>query len=376
MRKNPFLALRLLCAASADYLRRDADVVRDYNGRSLVRVGAAYTLLLAVYAWLAHFVFKSHTLDWFYIGFFAAQLAVDYGIARLTRRHGGAFSQVQLLCGLQTAAIMAFIIGISVVPFPDRPAIFFAPVLISLNMVFVFPYRSMSLANFLSTGVFLLLAYALKTEDAFVYDFWAALPSLIIALFCAYTLSDLRIRDFRSRWRWMLLARLDQFTRLYNKATAQSLFQERLSHAAPRDPHALLLLDVDNFKALNDALGHAQGDAILLEVADALRNCQTQADICGRFGGDEFMVLMSGLASAQEARHRAVRFLEALSARLARRFPETPITCSAGVAYGPALAGYETFFSTADNALYAAKGRGKGECQLAEIRQDPGHFTA
>lgn len=371
MRKNPFQALRLLCAASVDYLKRDADTVRDLNYRSLVRVGVAYTLLLAGYAAAAHFLFQSMALDWFYIGFLAAQLALDYGIARLARLHGGAFAQVQRLCGLQAAAIMAFIIGISVVPFPDRPAVFFAPVLISMNMLFVFPFRKMCYANLAATGAFLLLAYARKTAGAFVYDIWAALPSLLISLFCAYTLSDLRIRDFRSRWRWMLLARLDQFTRLYNKATAESLFQARLSSAAPREAQALLLLDVDNFKALNDAYGHAQGDAILLELAETLRNCQAPMDICGRFGGDEFMVLMGGLSSAQAAQERAACLLKALNGRFAQRFPGASITCSAGVAFGPAQAGYEKLFACADSALYAAKGRGKGKWQLLEIQPDP-----
>lgn len=123
---------------------------------------------------------------------------------------------------------------------------------------------------------------------------------------CIYTLAELRIRDFNSRSRWMLLGHLDQHTHLFNKATAEQLFRNRLARAASGERCALLLLDLDDFKQINDSLGHAKGNVVLQETAEAIRACLGAGDIAGRFGGDEVILLLTDIPQAKAARLRAL----------------------------------------------------------------------
>lgn len=86
----------------------------------------------------------------------------------------------------------------------------------------------------------------------------------------------------------------DSFTQLYNKNYTLSLIQETI-HTYPFQKHALLLLDIDNFKSINDTYGHAWGDQIILLVAKQLKDNLRKDDIIGRFGGDEFIVLLKNI---------------------------------------------------------------------------------
>ena len=141
-------------------------------------------------------------------------------------------------------------------------------------------------------------------------------------------------------------AKTDALTGLLN----HTAFQERLDAALP-GPLALIAVDVDHFKRVNDSLGHAAGDEALRGVADALRAVVRGDDICGRMGGDEFMVALVGADRAV-----AERVVERLHLALSL----TPVTASAGVAVSPADAdGRDELMRAADAAMYANKRKGR-----------------
>jgi diguanylate cyclase (GGDEF)-like protein len=161
----------------------------------------------------------------------------------------------------------------------------------------------------------------------------------------------------RSQDQLARLATHDQLTGVLNpRAFADRLAQElERTRRYPR-PLALLYLDLDDFKAVNDSHGHQTGDAVLRLVADAMRASVRQADVVGRLGGDEFALLMpetdAALADAAAAR---------LAASLRKMFQGTPtITASIGVvACQGATASTDDLLRRADQAMYAAKRAGK-----------------
>ena len=151
----------------------------------------------------------------------------------------------------------------------------------------------------------------------------------------------------------------DSLTGLGNRA----LFQDRLQHAAARIERghgrlAVLFLDVDNFKTINDWLGHSAGDAVLQTIAEGIVGCQRRADTAARIGGDEFGVLVEQIGHPGEAIKLAERILMATRPPLTLGANEVSATVSIGIAFdGPGISS-DQLLCNADLAMYAAKARG------------------
>jgi diguanylate cyclase (GGDEF)-like protein len=159
-------------------------------------------------------------------------------------------------------------------------------------------------------------------------------------------------------------ATFDALTGLANRALFDVALDRAVASALDSRPCALLLLDLDRFKAVNDSLGHAAGDALLREVAARLSAAVRDGDLCARFGGDEFAVLMTDQADAATATSIASRIAEAFAEPVI--LDGTPITpqASIGIALCPLdAASPGALFRTADQALYQVK-RGKAAATL------------
>ena len=158
------------------------------------------------------------------------------------------------------------------------------------------------------------------------------------------------------------LAYHDTLTGLANRA----YFLERLTDTADRatrggPPAAVLFLDLDRFKIVNDSLGHDAGDQVLMEVAFRLRRCVRPTDTLARFGGDEFAVLLDGVSNLAEAASVADRIIAALQTPFALGEREAFLGASVGVALvADEMADAGEILRMADVALYEAKGAGRG----------------
>jgi diguanylate cyclase (GGDEF)-like protein/PAS domain S-box-containing protein len=144
----------------------------------------------------------------------------------------------------------------------------------------------------------------------------------------------------------------------------QALFRDRVDHAATRlQRHgghlAVLFIDLDDFKTVNDSLGHSAGDALLMIVSDRLTSCIRTGDTAARLGGDEFAVLMDELGDPNEATIVAERILATLKEPVRLDALEICTTASIGIAYGTAGAGSHEMLRNADLAMYTAKAGGK-----------------
>lgn len=153
----------------------------------------------------------------------------------------------------------------------------------------------------------------------------------------------------------------DPLTGLPTRALLQDRLEGALAYAErhPSFQFALLYLDLDGFKAVNDTLGHRAGDDLLIEVANRLRACVREGDTVARLGGDEFAALLGGLKAPEDAYRLAERVVNALVMSVAAE-PTLPITASVGVALPePGLNAAEQL-ARADTAMYRAKRAGKG----------------
>ena len=162
------------------------------------------------------------------------------------------------------------------------------------------------------------------------------------------------------------LAHFDELTGLPNR----SLFNQRLSRALARarragTPLAILFIDLDGFKNVNDTLGHEAGDRVLQEIAQRLRTCMREVDTVSRLGGDEFMVLIEGPPRPADVAEVAQKILAAVARPVLLDAQEFHLTASIGISVCPGDGDdLQSLMKNADTAMYRAKEQGKNNFQF------------
>jgi diguanylate cyclase (GGDEF)-like protein/PAS domain S-box-containing protein len=153
----------------------------------------------------------------------------------------------------------------------------------------------------------------------------------------------------------------DPLTQLPNRALLSDRLQQALSREGRfEDQVAVLFVDLDDFKTVNDTLGHASGDELLVLVARRLRSCLRSADTAARLGGDEFGILLEGVPDVDHAVAVTQRILDAFAEPFSIRGLPVPLRASVGVAIGVAQTiSADELMRNADIAMYAAKRAGK-----------------
>ncbi|MGH8354537.1 MAG: bifunctional diguanylate cyclase/phosphodiesterase, partial [Pseudomonas sp.] len=157
------------------------------------------------------------------------------------------------------------------------------------------------------------------------------------------------------------LSQHDSLTGLPNRNHLREFLEGKLSSLPPIDqPLVMLSIDLDRFKPINDALGHAAGDRVLHEVSQRLRECTRDDDLVARLGGDEFIMVLSGIYSQQDVEQLCARLIERIEQPYLLDEQELFIGASIGIAMAPHDAGQvEELLRYADIALYQAKAGGR-----------------
>lgn len=162
------------------------------------------------------------------------------------------------------------------------------------------------------------------------------------------------------------VALYDPLTNLINRRGFNQLFAERLmEHSANGGMLAVMFLDIDHFKRINDSLGHDAGDELLKVVAERIRSATRVQDVVSRFGGDEFCILMSLPDHHEEARHLAERILQKTKEPIALAGRRMVMTTSIGISVFPRDGKTcDELLKNADLALYQSKGNGRNRAHF------------
>ncbi len=186
----------------------------------------------------------------------------------------------------------------------------------------------------------------------------------LLAMFVVHDVTHLKVIENHLR----TLAEMDSLTGLMNR----SRFYEQLRQAIDRKAHntptlGVLFLDVDNFKSINDELGHHAGDDALRETARRLQASVRKTDSVARFAGDEFVILLEGLEDSADATRVAADILEIMKAPFLLGTVERVVSISIGIAIRHSTQEEaESLLQRADQALYSAKSAGRGRYCLSE----------
>ena len=152
---------------------------------------------------------------------------------------------------------------------------------------------------------------------------------------------------------------IDEMTNLFNKTAIEQMISQTLS-ASSGEKHALMVVDIDNFKAANDVYGHKVGDHIIVVISALLAARFSETDYVGRIGGDEFVVFMRNISSEEDARENVRQLLSSIEQKEKLTIPDN-ISISVGLAFSDENdTSYTTLFNKGDKALFGAKKAGKG----------------
>lgn len=179
-----------------------------------------------------------------------------------------------------------------------------------------------------------------------------------------YAIGRLNMIDAERSERDQLLeqAQRDSLTHLYNIESSRKLIEKSLSSLREGEVGALLILDIDFFKSINDTYGHMRGDDMLRAVAGLLSKCFRSEDIVGRPGGDEFMVYMKSVRDQEALGEKCAAVCEKV--RQVTLDTQRHLTVSLGAVLAGAGQNYAELYRLADQALYAAKDAGRDGYQL------------
>ncbi len=184
---------------------------------------------------------------------------------------------------------------------------------------------------------------------------WNDVVKLCLLLFGAYVISEIKCRFNHEE----KLARTDQLTGIANRRRFSEVADDEIRRSRRyHDPFTIIFLDIDNFKSVNDTLGHSEGDRLLLQVASTLTTVIRESDTVARLGGDEFSLLMPE-TDADSAVTVATKIHVGLKEQVEHHWP---VTFSIGmVTYREAPTSTDEMIRVADRLMYEVKDRGKDE---------------
>lgn len=178
-------------------------------------------------------------------------------------------------------------------------------------------------------------------------------------------IADMRQKLYESTKQLSVLSSTDALTGIYNRLQFDKTIKEKIGHAQRhKTPIALLFLDLDNFKTINDSLGHYVGDMLLREVATRLQSSLRVDDFIARIGGDEFAIILSDIKTKQTAGEIAEKIIKSLSPVYKIGGNEIHISTSIGISCYPSEeSNLESLVQNADIAMYHAKEMGRNNFQ-------------
>jgi diguanylate cyclase (GGDEF)-like protein len=351
------------------YFRECLDIVNDQNLFMLRKACMYISIVYLVMLVIAGLLFQTIHFSPVYLSPIPL-LAIYFRINLYTMRHRGEIGTGQ------TAAICCtfyFFLGVilSLIDCYEAPAgqaIWLPVAVIALPMIFIDRIYKYGFEEFVVLTIMLVMSYFFKPHDFFIRDLYIAIASYIISVFSARIILEMRARETLAMKEVTRLSSLDKLTHVLNKG---ALIQRIDNYFAgkPQDEYAAMcVIDMDDFKYVNDNLGHTTGDLLLEKVGQLLKDNFRAYDIVGRYGGDEFVVLMPKMADPAILKMRC-KALQMFISDI-NFGNKAPFTASMGAVITSGECDREEIFSIADNALYKSKIQGKNLCTVWEYKKN------
>lgn len=246
-------------------------------------------------------------------------------------------------------------------PDPDSNGTIFVVLLLVIPFLMTDIPRRIVPFLLLNTAAYCVLLRIYKNESVIALDTVNAIFVCLISCMCNWLFSA---KGFHGMANSLYIEKerdTDALTGLLTKQSARVLTETRLAHGATG---MLAIIDLDNFKHVNDAFGHLYGDEVLMKVAACIKENTRRTDIAARFGGDEFVIFYPDM-DKNAVRAYADNFFDAINKTFEHE--KVHVTCSMGLQDTDATRDYETLFRGADAALYESKRSGKNRYYIGGL---------
>ena len=247
----------------------------------------------------------------------------------------------------------------------DRNAVFFFIAQTTFPVIFLDTPLRMAGLSLVSAIVFDILAYFFKTPDRYMIDIMNSVIFLITGMLLSIFTANIKLNDFIFQKAIKTERDTDGLTGLLNKSSMMREIRKSMTNAPENG--ILVMLDVDDFKRINDSYGHVIGDFVISGIARCLNSSFRSSDIIGRFGGDEFVVFMPFTHDVVIAQSRVKKVLSLMAETIELPNENDKVTGSFGIAVCSEFGDtYDDLFRKADYALYQAKSGGKNQFSVYE----------
>ena len=352
--------------ARRNYHHDDARDIAINNLHTLPRVTLLTFILLTIFLLATPYIIPGWTPSVWHLVFLPVSLLLFVLTALYARgkESVGSIRASTALCIIYDVALFAGVAAIDVLGTPDTPASFLPMIFVVMPVLFNLPFLVTYTLICLAAVSFIVLVLLIKPLSIGLYDVFEAIVAVFFSLAVDYLVTTLRIRDYEARMNYKLLSTRDTFSSVFNKRASEDAMRKYLRASNSAAKCAFVILDLDDFKRINDTAGHMVGDVVLRRTADMLLRIFRASDIVGRFGGDEFVILAKGMNSMDSVERKCRKIRDELWS-LMEKESGLRVTCSIGaVLISGQEVGYDEVFRQADAALYEAKKLGKDKCVI------------
>ncbi len=343
-----------------DYFVRCSDSIDNSNHFMLRRVCmylSIFYLSMLIFANLLLPEFRMTTAHWLLFPF----LFVYFIINLLTRNRTDITTlQTSVMCLLFYFILCMIVIQIDMSEFPTLPSLWTPLVLIIFPTLFIDRMYKYGIEELVIVCISTALSYHYRPYDIFLRDTYSLLAGYILSMLCANIILNVRSHEGLAINELTEISTVDTLTHTLNKGALLNAIDNYFSRRKPSDPCSICIIDVDNFKTVNDKLGHNSGDILLNQIGILLKKSFRNTDIIGRFGGDEFIVFMPGLSDKKIVEMRC-RTLQMMLSDF-NLGNSSAFSLSIGAIVDLGNHPYGKIFRMADDALYESKQVGKNCC--------------
>ena len=265
--------------------------------------------------------------------------------------------------------IFATILG--TVMTPDNSAVTFCVLFFILPQLILDKVSRIQLFQSTIALVFCIVTYNIKEESLAKLDIVNVLSYLLISFPLNYGIIKNKVTDIENQRKILWISKRDGLTQIYNKEFSEKMIRESLDNVKTKG--ALMVVDIDHFKEINDVYGHKIGDEAIKIVAQNIVNSLRICDIVGRFGGDEFVIFMANVTCSSNAEKKAIEIKNKIAevTKMNADLLKVQLSVSIGVSMYPTDGTtYDKLFDHADQALYASKKMGRNQVSLYEKCKD------